>query len=83
MLQVLRDTGAHLMTLMLKQRLEKEMYAFRLDTPHSLDLPTFCFIFQLKKVTVPVLKAYLKGVGVSAGGKKQDLIDAVNEHLGL
>jgi ATP-dependent DNA helicase 2 subunit 1 len=37
----------------------------------------------LKKVTVPVLKAYLKGVGLSAGGKKQDLIDAVNEHLGL
>ncbi|CAI8018050.1 X-ray repair cross-complementing protein 5 [Geodia barretti] len=38
---------------------------------------------NLKKVTVPVLKAYLKGVGVSAGGKKQDLIDAVNEHLGF
>ena len=38
---------------------------------------------QLKKVTVPVLKAYLKGIGLGAGGKKQELIDAVNQHLGL
>lgn len=38
---------------------------------------------QLQKVTVPVLKAYLKGVGVKPEGKKQDLIVAVKDYLGL
>ena len=38
---------------------------------------------QLQKVTVAVLKAYLKGVGKKTSGKKQELIDTVNEHLGL
>lgn len=38
---------------------------------------------QLLKVTVPVLKAYLKGVGVKPEGKKQDLIVAVKDYLGL
>jgi len=38
---------------------------------------------QLKKLTVPVLKEYLKSVGKKAVGKKQDLMDAINEHLGL
>ena len=45
--------------------------------------PLLILCLQLKKVTVPVLKAYLKGVGLGAGGKKQELIDAVNQHLGL
>ena len=40
-------------------------------------------LFQLQKLTVAALKAYLKGVGCKTGGKKQDLIDAVKDYLGL
>lgn len=38
---------------------------------------------QLQKLTVPVLKDYLKSVDKKPAGRKQDLIDAINEHLGL
>jgi ATP-dependent DNA helicase 2 subunit 1 len=38
---------------------------------------------NLQKVTMAVLKAYLKGVGLKTSGKKQDLIEAVNDHLGI
>ena len=38
---------------------------------------------QLQKMTVPVLKAYLKKVGIKPEGKKQDLVETVKEHLGL
>ena len=41
-------------------------------------LVLWCYgVSQLQKVTVPVLRAYLKGVGAKTGGKKQDLIEAV------
>jgi ATP-dependent DNA helicase 2 subunit 1 len=40
-------------------------------------------MFQLSKLTVPILKNYLTSVGIKVTGKKQDLIDAINEHLGL
>ena len=42
-----------------------------------------CFIIQLNKLTVAVLKEYLKSVGKKVAGKKQDLVDAINDHLGL
>lgn len=32
---------------------------------------------------MPVLKDYLNSVGKKVSGKKQNLIDAINEHLGL
>ena len=46
---------------------------------------SYCMFYfmQLQKLTVPVLKEYLKSVGVKTAGKKQDLIDAINEHLGI
>ena len=42
-----------------------------------------CFIIQLNKLTVAVLKEYLKSVRKKVAGKKQDLVDAINDHLGL
>ena len=42
-----------------------------------------CIISQLQKLTVPLLKAYLKGIGEKTSGKKQDLIEAVKNYLGL
>ena len=41
------------------------------------------FFFQLKKLTVAVLKDYLTSVGKKVTGKKQELIDAVMDHLGI
>ena len=38
---------------------------------------------QLQKMTVPILKEYIKSVGIKKAGKKQDLIDAIKGHLGL
>lgn len=38
---------------------------------------------QLNKLTILVLKEYLVSQGKKVSGRKQDYIDAVNEHLGL
>lgn len=38
---------------------------------------------KLDRLTIPILTAYLKAKGVKARGKKQDLVDAVKEHLNL
>lgn len=50
-------------------------------------ISVLCYIhrllIQLQKVTVPVLKAYLKNVGIKPEGKKQDLVEAVKKYLGL
>ncbi len=52
--------------------------------PLVRSLTNFVIVFpQLQKVTVPVLKEYLKSVGQKAAGKKAELIAAVKDHLGL
>ena len=53
-------------------------------SPFSSYCTSECLTFlQLQKLTVPVLKEYLKSVGVKPAGKKQDLIDSIKEHLGI
>ena len=37
----------------------------------------------LKKFTVPELKAALRSLGLTVGGKKADLIERIEEHFGL
>ncbi|XP_077994569.1 X-ray repair cross-complementing protein 6-like [Glandiceps talaboti] len=38
---------------------------------------------KLGKLTVATLKVFCKSQGLSTAGKKQDLIDTINDHLGL
>lgn len=41
-------------------------------------------IFQLGKLTVPILKELIKQNGITAlGNRKADLIDSINEHYGI
>ena len=63
--------------LMLRPLLKTELYVIPMHAYNN-----YCN-FQLGKLTIPILKDYLKSVGKKVAGKKQDLIDAVNEHLGL
>ena len=44
----------------------------------------FCVYFQLNKLTVPILKEFVKSQRLnSASQKKADLIEAINEHFGV
>ncbi|XP_011408577.1 PREDICTED: X-ray repair cross-complementing protein 5-like [Amphimedon queenslandica] len=57
--------------------------AKKAKTDEPVDVESIAKNGTLGKLTIPVLKEYLKSVGKKAAGKKQDLIDAINEHLGL
>ena len=39
--------------------------------------------FQLSKLTVPVLKDFVKQAGIKCGTKKADLIEAIKDHFGV
>lgn len=39
--------------------------------------------FQLSKLTVPVLKDFVKAAGIKCSSKKADLIEAIKEHFGV
>lgn len=44
----------------------------------------FFFVFQLSKLTIPMLKDYCRDKKLRASGtKKQDYIDAIQYHLGI
>lgn len=57
---------------------------FALGSPSSHPHPTVRVLaaLQLAKLTVPVLKAYLKSVGVRPATKKAELLEMVETHLG-
>ena len=40
-------------------------------------------ILQLTKLTVPVLKEFVKQAGIKCGTKKADLVEAIKEHFGV
>ena len=44
----------------------------------------FCFFsLQLSKLTVPVLKGFVKQAGIKCGTKKADLVEAIKDHFGV
>lgn len=44
----------------------------------------FCFFsLQLSKLTVPVLKEFVKQAGIKCGTKKADLVEAIKDHFGV
>ena len=40
-------------------------------------------ILQLTKLTVPVLKEFVKQAGIKCGTKKADLVEAIKKHFGV
>lgn len=40
-------------------------------------------VLQLSKLTVPVLKGFVKQAGIKCGTKKADLVEAIKEHFGV
>ena len=49
----------------------------------SLIMISFCVWPQLVKLTLPVLKEFLRQVGLPVVGKKSDLMDRIKGHFGL
>ena len=43
----------------------------------------FFFSLQLSKLTVPVLKEFVKQAGIKCGTKKADLVEAIKDHFGV
>ena len=41
------------------------------------------FSLQLSKLTVPVLKEFVKQAGIKCGTKKADLVEAIKDHFGV
>lgn len=41
------------------------------------------FSLQLSKLTVPVLKEFVKQAGIKCGTKKADLVEAITDHFGV
>ena len=50
---------------------------------HVLFLLLFFFSLQLSKLTVPVLKEFVKQAGIKCGTKKADLVEAIKDHFGV
>ena len=62
--------------------LEFSLTFVKVPTWRSPHVPLI-FHFQLAKLTVVVLKEYLTSVGKKMTGRKQELIDAIMDHLGI
>lgn len=43
----------------------------------------YVFYLQLSKLTVPVLKEFVKQAGIKCGTKKADLVEAIKDHFGV
>ena len=49
----------------------------------KLTLFLLLFSLQLSKLTVPVLKEFVKQAGIKCGTKKADLVEAIKDHFGV
>ncbi|XP_031572511.1 X-ray repair cross-complementing protein 6-like isoform X2 [Actinia tenebrosa] len=49
----------------------------------SVDIKEEAMKGRLSKLTVPVLKDFVRQAGIKSGTKKAELIDAINEHFGI
>ena len=52
-------------------------------TEESVDVKEYATSGKLNKLTVPVLKEFVKYNNIKCGSKKAELIEAVNQHFGL
>ena len=55
----------------------------RAKTEESVDVREYATSGKLNKLTVPVLKEFVKSNSIKCGSKKAELIEAVNQHFGL
>lgn len=59
------------------------LFFFRTQSCSAQILFLLLFSLQLSKLTVPVLKEFVKQAGIKCGTKKADLVEAIKDHFGV